>query len=148
MEILNISSQNAPYVGASSLTVQRYNMDLHSGMVDSWYKDRGLTPIPQDMLPPTGIIVPGKAAAWMYRADGGLCLIEGLISSNKISKLERSDAINSVVKALLDVAARTGARRVLSLTQNFQVFERSVNLGFEDFSSRNIFIFKSSYISL
>ena len=78
-----------------------------------WYRAHGLTAPPAEMLPPTGLIAEGLAAGFLYRTDGALCLIDGMISNPSAPLLARARAMHRIVDALLATACAAGLHRVL-----------------------------------
>lgn len=97
-------------------------------MIAEWMKDRGLKMCPQEDLPQIGVIVPGKAVAFLYQTDSSVCYIESLISNRKAS--DSDNALNLVVKGVLEAAKDLGYKTIFSSTKLDAVVNRAVELGF------------------
>lgn len=72
--------------------------------VGGWYRARGLRAPLAAMYPGTGMIEPGVAAGFLYRTDGALNLIEGVVTNPAASKRAAVRAVGAIVEALVTAA--------------------------------------------
>lgn len=94
-----------------------------------WYEARHTRPA-QDMIPPTGFIVPGIAAGFLMRTDTSACILEPFIANPHANKQDRDRALNSIMKDLLDEARSLGYDRVFGFSSHERMIERAVSHGF------------------
>ena len=102
-------------------------------MVCKWWKAWEWDCLPESSLPQTGAIASdGKhdiCAAWLYRTDSDLALLEWFIS-NKDALENRKEAITAVIDYLCEQAHRMGVRTVISLAQNQHLLKALERQGF------------------
>lgn len=113
----------------SELKPVPYVPALHFEEIRRWNEARKEVITP-DALPQTGFIIPGKAAGFLYRTDSCLAWIEGLVASPKLSKEERSQAIDAVVLSVSEAARQLGFKVLLGYTVLDAVVKRAERLGF------------------
>jgi len=106
-----------------------YDPALHYAQFESWLKVRDDS-MPPESLPQTGFIIPGKAAGFLYRTDSCIAMIENLVAAPGLSKEERSEAVDLVVKAISDEAKKLGFSVLLGYTQLDAVVKRAERHGF------------------
>jgi len=75
--------------------------------VSGWAKERGQE-YSADLLPPTGVIIPGIAAYFLYTTNSKTCFLENLISNPNTSSIERDKAIEVVTHTLVRFAREQG----------------------------------------
>lgn len=93
-----------------------YNDAEHGPAVQTWCRDRNMGVFPDAWLPPTGAIVEGVLAAWLYKTDSGLCYLENLISSPSSTATERAIALPLVLRALEAEAVRCGFKYAIGFS--------------------------------
>ncbi len=103
--------------------------ELHFEQVRRWYEYHG-EELPLEALPPTGFIIPWKAAGFLYRTDSCMAFIEGLVASTALSREERSQALDAIVLAIIHEARRLGFKSLLGYTGLDAVVKRAERLGF------------------
>lgn len=79
-----------------------------------------------------GLIVDDTAACFLYLTDGGIALIEGLITNPKAPLFKRYSACNDIIKRLANLAIAKGYKKILGLTQDAGTMKRVQRLGFRD----------------
>jgi hypothetical protein len=111
------------------MTPVPYVPEQHFEPIKAWLRhwNEDMTP---DMLPQTGFIVPGKAAAFLYRTDSSLVWIENVIAAPGLPKEERSQAVDAVIAACCVEAARLGFKLALGYTVLDAMVKRVERLGF------------------
>jgi hypothetical protein len=81
----------------------------------------GFSPVSPELLPPTGFIVDGLAAGFVYMCDAPLAWLAWLCvnkHSDKIAK-EKWQALDAVIEALANVAKDRGCKLLFAETNNF-----------------------------
>lgn len=94
-----------------------------------WYDSRHIRPA-QDMIPPTGFIVPGIAAGFLMRTDTSACILEPFIANPRANKHDRDRALNSIMNDLIHEAKELGYDRVFGFSSHERMIERAVSHGF------------------
>ncbi len=87
---------------------------------------------PSVALPDVGLIEEGVAAGFLYRADGGLGLLDGFVSNPDASSEERHKALNEIIVGLMRIANENGITNVIGLTRDPSMAMRVTMLGFKD----------------
>jgi len=105
-----------------------YVPEQHYAQVLRWFELFGETIFPE-ALPPTGLIVPGVAAGFLYRTDSSMAMIESLVASKEVSKEERTRAVDAIIVGLSWEAKKLGFKTVLGFTQLDAVVQRVHRLG-------------------
>jgi len=98
--------------------------------VESWFHKRDI-PITEDYLPPTGFIVPGKAAGYIFRSDGNFCVFECFVGNPNCSKLERKIALQQIVAVMIQEAKQMGFKEVYGFATSKLMLEIGYAQGFE-----------------
>ncbi|WP_426752965.1 hypothetical protein [Myxococcus sp. Y35] len=106
-----------------------YDPAVHYAQFESWLKVRDDS-MPPETLPQTGFIIPGKAVGFLYRTDSCIAMIENLVAAPGLSKEERSEALDLVVKAIMAEAKKLGFTLLMGYTQLDAVVKRAERLGF------------------
>ncbi|MDY7231327.1 hypothetical protein [Hyalangium rubrum] len=101
----------------------------HFEQLKSWYQGRNEV-LTLDLLPQTGCVVPGKAAAFVYRTDSSVAWLEGIIAAPGLEKVERSLAVDAVVMGCVHEAKRLGFKMLVGYTTLEAVVKRGERLGF------------------
>lgn len=99
--------------------------------VASWWEAQGWPVIPPEMLPGTGVVVPGLAAGFLYKTDSAIAILEFVVANPASDKMERRAALDAVIEALLAYAALVGARAVFTSCQHPSLLARYQNHGFQ-----------------
>jgi hypothetical protein len=115
--------------GGETLTPVLFVRELHFEEILRWNQARKEV-LTADILPQTGYIIPGKAAGFLYRTDSAVAWIENLVASPGLSREERSQAIDAIVKAVSTEARRLGFKMLLGYTVLDAVVKRAQRLGF------------------
>ncbi len=102
----------------------------HYEMLCQWAEKRHMAKPPLFLLPSTGRIVPGVAAAFLYKTDSRVGFIENLISNPDANPGVSSEAIDLCVLAIAEEARRLGFEFLWGSTFIPGVVERAKRLGF------------------
>lgn len=111
-----------------SLECRKYNHEDFYSIIE-WYEARHIRPA-QDMIPPTGFIVPGIAAGFLMRTDTSACILEPFIANPHANKEDRDRALNSIMGDLIEEARNLGYDRVFGFSSRESMIERAVFQGF------------------
>lgn len=84
--------------------------------VAAWLRPRGMAMVPKAELPETGFIVDGVAVAFVYMADGGLAIIDRLVTNPMSTPDERNDAVPSIFRKLKAHAFLNGAKQIVAFS--------------------------------
>ncbi|MBZ4417827.1 hypothetical protein [Myxococcus sp. RHSTA-1-4] len=103
--------------------------ELHFEQVKDWLQHWNELMVPE-ALPKTGFIIPGKAAGFLYRTDSSMALIENLVAAPGLPKDERNVAVDAIVAAVCEEAARQGFKMLLGYTLLDAVVKRAERTGF------------------
>lgn len=108
----------------------KFDPALHLEMIRNWSSDRGLGPVPPNMLPKTGRIIPGVCAIFLYKTDSDIGFLENLISNPRADKKVASQGIDLCISAIEKDAKELGVALLWSTTCISGVVERAERLGF------------------
>ena len=125
---------------APDLVVVPYEPTRHEASLREWAAHRSNLHVQFDLLPPTGFVVEGLAMMFMYRTDGPVVLIEGLVTNPESDPVRRGAAIERAAGALFDCARREGFRVVLAMTPRGAIVDRAKKLGFAAGDGNQTFI--------
>lgn len=94
--------------------------------LNRWREAHGLSQSPACDLPELGAFEPGVAACFLYVADGGLGIIEGLITNPDASPEDRHRAMADGWSMLHTEAKARGCRRLVCITTAFASTKRAL----------------------
>lgn len=99
-----------------------------------WYIERNLNPIPRNMLPEIGAMVPGIACAYMYQTDGNFVILENFITNPRTTHEQRKEALDIIVSDMLATAKSLGFGTAFAFTTH-----PTVEYGCRDFTPGGTF---------
>ncbi len=100
--------------------------------LNRWYAAHGEPPLALALLPPTGYVVEGVAAGFLYRTDApGLVLVDGLVTSPDAPIRARARALAEIVERIVALARDEGASRVVGFTRSRGMCGLTERLGFK-----------------
>lgn len=120
----------------------RFQPSEHLEEVSSWAKVRGMGEPPADLLPPTGRIVPGVCAVFLYLTDSSVGFIENLISNPDAEPEAITEGISACVKSLEEDAKENHVRFMWGSSFIPGVAKRAKDLGFQVSRGKYILISK------
>ena len=109
----------------------------HEKQVREWFSKRGLE---MPTLPPTGVIIPHKAAAWLLCTDSDTAIIECLVSNPELGDRSRKEAVRAVIRRLMELAKARGYKQVVGFTQRESVLDICKGLYFKEAGSYSLVI--------
>ena len=98
--------------------------------VSGWWRARDQKPVPRWALPPTGLIAPGLAAAFLYNTDSALAWLGWSTTNPSADKTERRKALDEIIEALVLQAAERGYKVVFTTTDHPRLAEAYRAAGF------------------
>ncbi|HEX5130476.1 MAG TPA: hypothetical protein VFV90_12055 [Usitatibacter sp.] len=96
----------------------------------AWMVKRGQPEPPRDIFPPTGWVVPGVAAWWLYLTDSTLAWTEMLVGNPDVSKEMRREGLDLVIAHVLREAKAAGTRLLVCNVDRGDLEERAVKHGY------------------
>lgn len=100
--------------------------DLHS--VNKWRMKRNLWPVPGSELPRLGYMIPGVAAAFLRRVEGGYALMDSLVTNPHVSSNTRHKALESLYDIILQEPSIKG---IIGFTVDESTLMRAKARGFK-----------------
>lgn len=108
-----------------------------------WWSERGFPSTPLWLLPPAGLVLELQGqpvcAGFLYGSDGGCSQITHLVSDKTVDYALRSEALDTLIMALHNLAHARGFRMVSGATNLPGLIQRYERLGFQTFD-KNITI--------
>jgi hypothetical protein len=98
--------------------------------IRGWWSDHGADVYPEGWDPPTGYWVPGVLAAFLYRTDSKVALIDGVVSNKASTAEQRRQAMFLVGGAIAARAKSEGFKWLRGLTRYPTVAENSRQAGY------------------
>ena len=98
--------------------------------VSEWFASRDLPMPPEEVLPPTGAIVEGHAAGWVYISNGGIAQVEWVIGNKDANRIAVVRALNLVIPRLIEIAKENGNHRVYTSVNNESLIKILSSMGF------------------
>lgn len=86
------------------------------GEINSWIASRDRHIFDTDFLPPTGWVIPGVMAAWGYKTDSKLVILENVISNKESSKEDRFHGLDLIGSACEAWAKENGFKFIIGWT--------------------------------
>lgn len=100
----------------------------------AWWDERGFPPARRQFLPPTGLMVRqdgvDTCGGFLFKTDARAAIIGNLVSDPRAPKSIRSEAVDYLVLALLDLAVEDGFEMVCASTNLPGLSARYQRLGF------------------
>lgn len=103
---------------------RRYDPLCDYEIIAAWGRDRGFPIIPPDHFPEFGIIVENYCVGFLYRTDSKIAWLEWVISNPNTDKVNRSNALDEMIRSLLKEAQDQGFKTVLSSCQSSSLIRR------------------------
>jgi hypothetical protein len=115
------------------LEVRSYNPTDYN-MLSVWWNAHKWPPMPEQFLPPTGRVVEinGKpvCAGFLYKTDSAFAWLEWLVSDPSSGKMERSQALDSLIAALISDAQALGFQAIHTSARHPGLIDRYQAHGF------------------
>lgn len=109
------------------MTIRPYREADHTDLC-AWWTAHKWAPLPPELLPPTGFLVETDqmklAAGFLYKTDGGWALLEFIVSNPLSDKMERSEALDVLIPALIFEAQKAGMKALFTTSDHPSLIER------------------------
>lgn len=107
------------------MEVRKYDKTQDFEAIKAWGKQWGAD-YDVDLFPPTGYIVPGIAAYFIYYTDSKVVWLENMVCNKEVPKEQREVAIEQVVTAVLKEVNSKGYKVAYANTSNRIVIDRAI----------------------
>ena len=111
------------------MMVRRFTKEDYES-VATWWEKHGWPIIPLEALPPTGFIVPNHAAAFLYRLEGPIALMEWVVGNPERNYHDRAVALEDVIAAVEDAAKAAGYKSIFTMTRHERLINRLRDTGY------------------
>ncbi len=108
--------------------VRKYNPEKDFDIIKEWGQGWGAS-YEKDLLPPTGFIVPGICAYFIYETNSKVCWLENLIRNPYKTKEECASGIEECVTETLREVSKKGYKAVYTIADNPVVIDRAIKHG-------------------
>lgn len=115
-------------------------LDLDFEQIATWYGMREMRFPDRSLFPPTGFIISGVAAGFIYYTDSLVALIDCYISNPDTDSKTRSDALNAVTDALINSAKFHRCKMIKCDTQSEAIKKRALAHGFKTIGAYENFV--------
>ncbi len=103
--------------------------------IRNWGSDQKWA-LPKDSdLPPTGFLVEGVCACWIFKTDGSLALLEPLVGNPAISKEKRSEGLNRLFETVVKWSKDQGFKHLMAMSEHPELIKRGATFGFKPLSN-------------
>lgn len=116
---------------------RRYKEDDFE-MISLWWEKHGLLAPLKDMYPEHGFVVENVAAAFLYKTDSAISLIEMVAYNPDAPKDIRQKALDEVIEAVIMTAKGMGFKTLSGFTDLQVVVERAKKFGFEAYPNETM----------
>ena len=107
--------------------VRKY-LDSDFNQVASWGGKWGCD-YDKSLLPPTGLIIPGVCAYFIYETNSSVCFIENLVRNPDVPKEVADKCVNLLITETLREVKRLGYTKVYATSNNDSAINRAVEHG-------------------
>lgn len=112
----------------------RFNVHEDLSHINSWLEAHKMPPVTRHALPEVGYLAwhMGKpiAACFLRRCEGGLGIVDSLISNPESPGELRHVALDALINHIVDQAKHHKLTKVIGFTQDASTLNRSLRLGF------------------
>ena len=112
------------------MNIVQYSAVEHYEVLSAWWRGHGQTPPAHDLLPSSGVVVPGICAGFLYAAEAA-GFLDWFISNPQFrEKRAKHEALDMVSEALLRLADQMNLKRVSAHTSSVPQTQRGLRYGF------------------
>lgn len=110
--------------------------------INQWYRDRGKSPPPRELLPPSGLIWPGVAAGYLIQTNANIVFLEHFVTNPKAKTRLREVALEKVAESLIRAALSKGTIAIYALTQSPRIERLTKHFNFVKTPAYDMWVFK------
>lgn len=114
------------------MKISKFETLEHYEDVCYWWFQHDWPTLPREALPKTGFIVDGLAAGFLYKTDSTFAILEFIVGNPEANKEKRRQAIDLVVKELLNEAKNDGFKLIFSSISHPNLKKIYLNNGFKE----------------
>lgn len=96
------------------MNVVKFDKQKHYEDICYWWSLYNWPGVNLNALPKTGFIVEGFAAGFLYKTDSTFAIMEFIVGNKNADKNQRREAIDLVIKSLINEAKNTGYELIFS----------------------------------
>lgn len=111
------------------MQVRPYQAEDHKKLSE-WWRAWGWPAVPQNCLPPLGLIVGEAAAGFFYELDCDIALFEWIVADPKAEKAHRKEAIETLIRELEEMAYKKGYKFVYTMVKSQSLLHKLKGQGF------------------
>jgi hypothetical protein len=109
------------------MQARKFNITEDFSQMLSWYQERGSDCPSAELIPPTGAIVDGCAAGFLYvTEENQIGLLEGYITNQLANHEDRKRALDLVTAYLIEEAKQKKILRLMSFTSVQTIFDLAI----------------------
>lgn len=108
-----------------------FEAQKHYKDVSTWWNTHKWPVIPLAMLPPTGFVIEGVCAGWLYLTDSPIALLEWVVANPNTPVDERGQGLDALVARLKEEAKARGKSFVFMTAKNERLINRLEKHGFQ-----------------
>lgn len=99
--------------------------------LESWFTAHGWEMLPDESLPPTGYMIEGHCAVWLYHSATNIAWMEWLVGNPTVNKKQLWKCINHLVKVVLEKSNEAGMPIVFTSVKHEGLIRAYENCGFK-----------------
>jgi hypothetical protein len=111
------------------MNIRNYKSSDYS-VISEWWKSHKWPVLPEHMLPKTGMIIDNFCAGFLYKTDSSIAWLEFIISNPSTKKEERADALDILIKGLVNRAKEDGFKTIFTSVEHPSLITKYKNNGF------------------
>lgn len=101
--------------------------------VCKWWAAQGWPPVPMNCLSPTGLIIEGMCAGWIYKTNGcAMGVLEWIVGNPEADKTQRAAALDLLITGLEKTGKELGIEYILTFTGHQRLLDRYKKHGFKE----------------
>ncbi len=112
------------------MEVRKIDLEKDYSTLEKWWTSYEWPSIPKYLLPPTGYIVDGYSAGFLYKTDSPFCVLEWVVGNKESDRDKRAEALDLVLKSLLAEADDNGYKAIFTSCEHKGLIERYKKFNF------------------
>lgn len=104
------------------IRIEKWDPDKHGKTVEGWLRARhNLSPVEWECFPPTGFVVDGCYAGFVYLTNSSVAYLDAFVSDPDAPKEARENASHVLIEELLALARQHRVSRVCGATSSSRI---------------------------